>query len=129
MNNKEDTQTQSQMLKAPDAANFVQAQIPDLCGLENMGFFQYSPATTLLQGARLLSSIWSYHQKHHPNGDFIKHKSRLCVDGSQQQHRRNHWDTYAPMLSWSTVHLVLLLSSIFGLRSWQVDYTQAFPPS
>ncbi len=30
-------------------------------------------------------------------------------------------------MSWSTVHLILLLSTILGLKSRQVDYTQAFP--
>jgi hypothetical protein len=52
---------------------------------------------------------------------------RLCVDGSQQQHERDFWETYAPVVSWSTVHLVLLLSSILNPKSRQVDYTQAFP--
>jgi hypothetical protein len=39
MNNKEDTLTQSQMLKAPDSTAFIQAQIPELHGLEAMGVF------------------------------------------------------------------------------------------
>jgi hypothetical protein len=39
----------------------------------------------------------------------------------------DYWETYAPVVSWSTVHLVLLLSTILHLKSRQVDYTQAFP--
>jgi hypothetical protein len=62
----------------------------------------------------------------HPNGNFVKHKSRLCVDGSQQLHGHGYWDTYAPVVSWSNVCLVFLLSSILGLHSRQVDYTQTF---
>ncbi len=49
------------------------------------------------------------------------------MDGSQQQYGRDYWETYAPVVSWSTVRLVLLLSTILNLKSRQVDYTQAFP--
>ncbi len=38
-----------------------------------------------------------------------------------------NWETYAPVVSWSTICLILLLSSILNLRTCQVDYTQAFP--
>jgi hypothetical protein len=77
--------------------------------------------------ARLLSSIWSYWGKRSPVGTILKHKSRLCVDGSQQLHSPDFWETYAPVISWSTVCLILLLTSLLNLKSHQVDYTQAFP--
>ncbi len=51
-----------------------------------------------------------------------------CVDCSQQQLLGlDFWETYAPVVSWSTVCLMLLLSTILDLNSWHVDYTQAFP--
>jgi hypothetical protein len=127
MDNKEDTLTQSQMLKTTDNEAFIAAQIPEIRGLEKMNVFDYKDIQTLPPRARLLSSIWSYRRKRRPNGDLIKHKARLCVDGSQQQHGRDYWETYAPVVSWSTVRLILLLSTILGLKSRQVDYTQAFP--
>jgi hypothetical protein len=65
--------------------------------------------------------------KRRPKGVLLKHKSRLCVDGSQQLFGRDYWETYAPVVSWSTIRLVLLLSTILNLKSRQVDYTQAFP--
>ena len=119
--------TQSQMLKASDLDQFIASQIPEIRGLENMDVFDYKPISTLPHKARLLSSIWSYRRKRKPNGDLIKHKARICVDGSQQELGRDYWDTYAPVVSWSTVRLVLLLSTILNLKSRQVDYTQAFP--
>jgi hypothetical protein len=127
MDNKEDTLTQSQMLKTDDKDAFIAAQIPEIRGLEKMGVFDYKAIHNLPPRARLLSSIWSYRRKRRPNGELIKHKARLCVDGSQQQHGRDYWETYTPVVSWSTVRLILLLSTILGLKSRQVDYTQAFP--
>jgi len=49
------------------------------------------------------------------------------VDGSQQLYGRDYWETYAPVVSWSTVRLLLLLTTILNLKSRQIDYTQAFP--
>jgi len=126
-NNKEDTLTQSQMLKASDQTEFLHAQIPEIRGLESMNVFHYVSMSQLPPRARLLSSIWSYRRKRHPNGELIKHKARLCVDGSQQLHGRDYWETYAPVVSWPAIRLTLLLSIILGLKSRQVDYTQAFP--
>jgi hypothetical protein len=107
MDNKEDTLTQSQMLKTDDKGAFIAAQLPEIRGLEKMNVFEYKDIHTLPPRARLLSSIWSYRRKRHPNGELIKQKARLCIDGSQQQHGRDYWETYAPVVSWSTVHLIL----------------------
>jgi hypothetical protein len=103
MDNKEDTLMQSQILKTPDKTQFLEAQLPEIRGLEKMGVFQYQHISDLPPTAKLLSSIWSYRRKHRPNGELLKHKARICVDGSQQLHGRDYWETYAPVVTWSTV--------------------------
>lgn len=76
---------------------------------------------------RWISAIWSYCHKRRPTGELLKYKAQLCVDGSQQMYGRDFWETYAPVVTWSTVRLILLLSTVLNLKSRQVDYTQAFP--
>jgi hypothetical protein len=127
VDNKADTLTQSQMLKDPDRAKFVASQQSEINGVLKMDVFKVLPMNTNPPAARLLSSIWSYRRKRSPVGTILKHKSRLCVAGSQQLFGRDFWETYAPVVSWSTVHLLLLLSTILGLETRHVDYTQAFP--
>ena len=127
LDNKEDVLTQSHMLKAADMDKFLASQVPKIRGLEAMNVFEYKPMHTLPTRAHLLSSIWSYRRKRKPNGELLKYKARICVDGSQQAYGRDYWDTYAPVVTWSTVRLVLLLSTILNLKSRQVAYTQAFP--
>ena len=92
-----------------------------------MGVFDLQNISTLPAHAKLPSSIWSYRRKRSPAGDILKYKSRICVDGSQQRHGRDFWEVYAPVVSWPTIRLMLLLSSLLDLRQRQVDYTQAFP--
>lgn len=77
--------------------------------------------------AKLISSIWSYRRKRLPNGVLLKDKSRICINGKEQELDHDYWETYAPVASWSTICLLMLLSSIMDLKTRQVDYTQAFP--
>jgi len=60
LNNKDDTLTQSKMLRTDDMDKFISSQIPEIQGLEAMGVFAYKNMDTLPPRARLLSSIWSY---------------------------------------------------------------------
>jgi hypothetical protein len=89
--------------------------------------FDFKDMSQLPSGARLLNAIWSYRRKRRPDGVLLKHKSRICADGSQQQHGIDYWETYAPVVHWSTVRMVLVLSALLKLKARQVDYTQAFP--
>jgi hypothetical protein len=56
-----------------------------------MDIFNFCQVSTLPQ--KPVSSALSYHHKCHPTGELLKHKARLCVDGSQQLHGRNYWET------------------------------------
>jgi len=49
------------------------------------------------------------------------------MDGSQQLHGRDFWETYVLVTSWPTIRLILLLANILNLKRCQVNYTQAFP--
>jgi hypothetical protein len=126
VDNKADTLTQSQMLKTTDAQHFISAQPKEIKGLMDMGVFEFHPISLKPREARLLSSIWSYHRKRSPTGKILKYKARICVDGSQQTFGRDYWEVYAPVVSWPTIRLMLLLSLILDLKQRQVDYTQAF---
>mmetsp|Transcript_9530 Transcript_9530/g.13787 ORF Transcript_9530/g.13787 Transcript_9530/m.13787 type:complete len:125 (-) Transcript_9530:1663-2037(-) len=103
------------MLKAADKADFVKTQVPEIRGLEKLHVFQYMKRTSLPTGARLLNAIWSYRRKRKPTGELLKLKSRICTDGSQQKYGIDYWQTYAPVVNWSTDRLSLVLSTI--LRS------------
>ena len=127
MNNNADTLSQSQMLKANDCADFLKSQVSEIMGLEEAQVFKYIRMSEIPPHTQLLNTIWSYCHKQHPDGSLLKHKNCICVDGSMQQYRIDFWDTYSPVIHWSTIRMVLVLLAILGLKSCQVDYTQAFP--
>jgi hypothetical protein len=126
-NNKEDILTQSQMFKTEDKESFIACQQDNIAGLKKFKVMDIEHILQLPPKAKLLSSIWSYRHKRLPNAVLVKHKSRICVNGKEQAFGRDNWETYAPVVSWSTIRLLILFSTLLNLKTRQVDYTQVFP--
>ena len=74
----------------------------------------------------VLPSTWAFRIKRFPNGLIRKFKARFCARGDKQIHGVDFFDTYAPVVSWTTVRLLLILSLELELATRQVDYTAAF---
>ena len=56
-----------------------------------------------------------------------KFKARLCVRGDIQKKRTEElMDTYAPVVQWSTVHLMLIMTQIMKLKMLLIDFLNAF---
>jgi hypothetical protein len=43
-----------------------------------------------------------------------------------QEQGRNFTDSYAPVVQWSSVRLCLILATMLGIPTQQIDFTQAF---
>ena len=117
------------MLKAEDKDQFLAAQPTEINGLHDTNVFHYIKVEDIPFSRRkkILNSIWSYRCKCCPNGSLLKHKCRICADGSQQIYGIDFWDTYSPVLQCSLMHLMLILSSLLDLATRQVDFVQTFP--
>jgi len=50
----------------------------------------------------------------------------LCVHGDQQIEGVDYFKTYAPVVQWSTIRTMLILSVAMKWKSKQVDYELAF---
>ena len=74
----------------------------------------------------VIKSTWAFKLKRLPDGTPLKYKARFCVRGDLQQEGVDYFETYAPVVSWSTVRLVLTLVLLNGWATRQVDYTNAF---
>eukprot|EP00957_Ditylum_brightwellii_P036366 2753715-Ditylum_brightwellii.AAC.1 len=61
-----------------------------------------------------------------PDGRVKKHKAQVCVHGDQQVNNVDYFDTYSHVVSWTTVWMIMTLAVNLGLKSRQVDYTNAF---
>ena len=49
------------------------------------------------------------------------------VHGGQQQHGVNFWDTYSPVVTWTSIRFLLLVCLCQGWASKQLDFVLAYP--
>jgi hypothetical protein len=121
-----DTLHYGEMQRDPDRLHFetdMRREVSDLLTTDTVEVVHRSTVPT---DNPPLPIIWSFRRKRHPDWTISKYRSRACPHGGHQIEGINYWDTYAPVVSWRTVRLTLILSLLSGLKSRQVDYVSAY---
>ena len=96
------------MLEADDRDQFVDAMKQELEGLQHM--LQVVPRTSMPNNTKPLPAVWAFKRKRLPDWSISKYKARLNVHGVKQTYGVNYWETYAPVVNWTTVRLTMILS-------------------
>ena len=78
-------------------------------------------------GSKTIIAIWYLKRKQYPDGSLSKHKARLCDHGGQQTWGQDYWDTYAPVVKWASVRLLLIVTKIHKLDFNIINFVLAFP--
>lgn len=79
-------------------------------------------------GKQIIKSTWAFKRKRRPNGEIYKLKARFVVRGDLQ--RLDALDsTFSPVVDWSTVRLLFILTVAQGLKSRTIDFNAAFVQS
>jgi hypothetical protein len=81
---------------------------------------------TRSEATRVIKSTWVFKLKRLPDGSASKSKARYCVRGDMQQAGVDYFETYAPVVQWSTIRMLLTLVLREGWITSQVDNTNAF---
>ena len=117
-----------QAMKAHDRDKFIEAVGQELDGHEKMGNYEPILLSDLPKGVKLNDMVWSMRRKRRINTQEVyKWKARLNVHRGQQEHGIHYWDTYAPVVTWQTIRLFLILSLLLGWQSRQLDFVMAYP--
>jgi hypothetical protein len=122
--NAEDTPTWEQAMNGPDREGYIKACEKELDTLTD----DKDAWDVVLREPwmNVLPSTRAFKCKRYPDGTIRKLKSRFCVRGDKQIEGVDFFDTFAPVVNWTTVRLMLILSIVLGLSTRQVDYTAAF---
>ncbi|EJK76700.1 hypothetical protein THAOC_01524 [Thalassiosira oceanica] len=59
--------------------------------------------------AAVKEGTWAFKCKRFPDGLIKKFKARFCARGDQQLEGADFFETYAPVVQWTTVRLMLIL--------------------
>ena len=75
---------------------------------------------------KVLKGTWAFKLKRFPDGTPHKFKVQYCVCVNLQAEGIDYFDTYAPVVKWSTVGILLILILSNGWTTKQVEYTNEF---
>ena len=125
--NAEDTPRFHEAMKGPDREGFIEAMKNELEQLSLMNAFTAVPRQKAIdENKPIIDSIWAFKRKRFPDGAVKKLKARFCVRGDIQKESVDYFDTYSPVVQWTTVRLLLIASIVLNLETKQVDFTLAF---
>jgi hypothetical protein len=120
---KEDNPTLKEAMNGPDAAGFMKAMEIEIETLITMSAFIVVDKEPWMN---VVSSVWAFKRKRYPDGSLRKLKARICARGFEQIEGVDYFETFAPVVQWMTVRLVLIMTILLNLENKQIDYTAAF---
>jgi Reverse transcriptase (RNA-dependent DNA polymerase) len=123
-----DTLYLHEAMKGTDKAQFLQAMEEEVKAQSLNGNWEVVAKDSLPPGTRVLPAVWAMKRKRRIlDGTVYKWKARLNIDGGKQIKGLDYWETYAPVASWSTIRLVLMMAIRHGWALRQLDFVQAYP--
>ena len=115
------------MIAAVDKENFEESMDEEMVKCFDNGIYEIVKRSTVPELKSILRAVWSHRRKTTPDGKVYRYRSRICADGSTQKYGIDYTDTYSPVVMWSTLRTLFVLSKVLGWSSRKVDYVQAFP--
>jgi hypothetical protein len=106
---QEGNPTYEEAMNGPHRDGFHNAMIKELKTLTDMESWE---VVKRVPWSNVLPSIWAFKLKRFPDGSLSKYKSRFCAGGHRQIEGVDFVETFAPVVNWSTVRLLLILSQV-----------------
>jgi hypothetical protein len=107
----------------PFQAQFWQAMRTKFNTLtQDFDYWEYVPNP----GKDILTCTWAFKIKRYPDGRVKKFKARFCARGDKQQEGIDFFETWAPVVQWLTVQIVMTLALKLNFISAQCNITAAF---
>ena len=102
--------TYKQMLQEKYCKELFNAMLEEIEVHEKHEHWKLMNRNDMSAGSKTILAIWSFKRKQYPDGSLNKHKARLCAHGGQQTWGQDYWDTYALVVAWDILRLLLLSS-------------------
>ena len=123
-----DTMYWGQAMNEPDAEQFQNAAIKEFNDHSIRNHWELIERINVPTGKTVIPSVWSMKRKRDiKTRQITKYKARLNIHGGKQVFGEDYYETFAPVVTWMTIRLILVLSLICGWESKQIDFVLAFP--
>ena len=119
-----------QALKQKDASQFVDAVITEINGHVENEHWKLVKRDSVPDNVQIVPSVWSLHHKRNlTTNEITKHKARLNLHGGKQIYGMNYYETYAPVVTWFAIRLMIIFGILFQWSLRQVNFIMAYPPA
>ena len=125
--NDPDTLTFAEAMQAEDRSDFIKAMYKEIGDHVSRKHWKVVPIKSIPREKRAIPMVWAMKRKKNPLGEIIKWKARLCAGGHRSIENVDYWDTYAAVVSWSTVRLMIIFALINDWHMESIDFVLAYP--
>ena len=122
-NSDPDTLSFEEAMNDADNNEWRKAALKEIQALEEKGTWREVDINDVLSSETILPGTWVFRRKRTPDGTIKKFKGRYCVRGDLQV---GTFETFAPVIAFSTVRLFLILSLKFEWCTCSIDFSNAF---
>ena len=99
-------------MKCDKRADSMKAMGKEIKYMTTEHVWEILPKSLLPTSAHIIRLIWSFKRKRNPFVELIKHKARLCVHVSMQREGIDFNNTFAPVVNWSTIMLIIMMAEM-----------------
>ena len=110
-----------QAMSGEHRTEWIKAAIEEIKMLESLDCWEEIPTDQATE--KILPGTWVFKIKRAPDGSFKKFKARYCIRGDLQE---GDFDTFAPVVHFSSVRLFLAWSLMFNWYTCSIDFSSAF---
>ena len=125
-----DTMTLKEAMRQPDADKFLEAMVKEVEDHVQRKHWRLVHNYELFnrdQQIKPIMAVWSMKRKRNPLGEIVKYKARLCAHGGMTEKGVHYDNTFAPVVTWTTVRFLLIQSLIHKWHTRQIDFVLAYP--
>ena len=117
-----------QAMRQSDASQFTDAVVKEVNGHVEMGNWQLIRREQVPDPDYILPSVWAMRRKRNlTTNEITKYKARLNIHGGKQTFGVNYFETYAPVVTWFAIRLIIIFAMNLNYHLKQIDFVMAYP--
>jgi hypothetical protein len=121
-----DNPSLKEAMLSKNADEFSEAMGIEIAALEKNTTWTPMLRSSVPAGTNVLPGTWALKIKRYPDGRVRKFKGRYCVRGDKQIKGVDYHETYAPVVAWTTVRMMMVMAATLNLKTTQIDFSNAF---
>ena len=115
-----------EMRKHADAAKWQESCDEEMQNLRQLGCWTVVSIQDVPRGTPIMGSRWTYRAKTDENGNLTRRRARFVCQGFSQVKDVSYWESFSPVVSFTTIRLLIALTAMPHWHVMHYDVSVAF---